>query len=102
MNPAAEFGRYHQFLQSGGAGTAMTHRADGPVGPDGIESLPRSAGGDSGGDPQQSQAGRSPVLDGAQLEVLRRDGSEHDMAPGEGVFADGDETYDLIVMLAGE
>ena len=80
----------------------MTHRADGPVGPDGAESSPRSAGGDSGGDSQKSQAGRSPVLDGAQLEVLRRYGTEHDMAPGEVLFADGDETYDLIVVLAGE
>ncbi len=49
-----------------------------------------------------AQAGRSPVLDAAQLEVLRRYGSEHDMAPGEVLFADGDETYDLIVVLAGE
>ena len=49
-----------------------------------------------------AQAGRSPVLDPAQLEVLRKYGSEHDMAPGEVLFADGDETYDLIVVLAGE
>jgi thioredoxin reductase (NADPH) len=80
----------------------MTHRAEGHVGPDGAESSPRSSGGDGGGDSQQSQAGRSPVLDGAQLEVLRRYGSEHDMAAGDVLFADGDETYDLIVVLAGE
>jgi thioredoxin reductase (NADPH) len=42
------------------------------------------------------------VLDRPQLEVLRRYGSEHDMAQGEVLFADGDETYDLIVVLAGE
>jgi thioredoxin reductase (NADPH) len=48
------------------------------------------------------KAGRSPVLDAAQLEVLRRYGSEHDMAAGDVLFADGDVTYDLIVVLAGE
>ena len=74
----------------------MTDRADGP------ESYPRSSAGGSTGALQQSQAGRSPVLDGAQLQVLRRYGSEHDMVPGEVLFADGDETYDLIVVLAGE
>jgi thioredoxin reductase (NADPH) len=50
----------------------------------------------------QPQAGRSPVLDAAQLEVLRRYGSEQDVAAGDVLFADGDETYDLIVVLAGE
>ena len=50
----------------------------------------------------QAQAGRSPVLDAAQLEVLRRYGSEHDVAAGEVLFADGDVTYDLLVVLAGE
>jgi thioredoxin reductase (NADPH) len=34
--------------------------------------------------------------------VLRRYGSEHDMAAGDVLFADGDATYDLIVVLAGE
>ncbi len=36
-----------------------------------------------------AQAGRSPVLDPAQLEVLRKYGSEHDMAQGDVLFADG-------------
>jgi thioredoxin reductase (NADPH) len=50
----------------------------------------------------QPQAGRSPVLDAAQLEVLRRYGREEDVAAGDVLFADGDETYDLNVVLAGE
>jgi hypothetical protein len=37
--------------------------------------------------------------DAAQLEVLRRYGSEHDVAAGDVLFADGDATYDLIVGL---
>ncbi|HEY1487042.1 MAG TPA: cyclic nucleotide-binding domain-containing protein, partial [Micromonosporaceae bacterium] len=48
-----------------------------------------------------SEPGRSPVLDDAQLRVLRRYGTERDMAVGDVLFADGDETYDLIVLLAG-
>ena len=80
----------------------MTDRADGPVGSDAVESSPRSSAGDSTGALQQSLAGRSPLLDAAQLQVLRRYGSEHDTVPGEVLFADGDETYDLIVILAGE
>src|ERR1700691_3216090 len=47
------------------------------------------------------QAGRSPVLDSAQIEVLRRYGSESEVAAGDLLFADGDETYDLIVLLDG-
>src|SRR5260370_32153566 len=58
--------------------------------------------GSSGGASQQARAGRSPVLDAAQIEVLRRYGSEHDVAAGDVLFADGDVTYDLIVVLAGE
>jgi thioredoxin reductase (NADPH) len=50
----------------------------------------------------QPQAGRSPALDAAQLEVLRGYGREQDVAAGDVLFADGDETYDLIVVLAGE
>jgi thioredoxin reductase (NADPH) len=50
----------------------------------------------------QAQAGRSPVLDAAQLEVLRRYGSDQDMAAGDVLFSAGDVTYDLIVVLAGE
>jgi thioredoxin reductase (NADPH) len=60
------------------------------------------AAGSGGGTSEQSHPGRSPVLDAAQLEVLRRYGSEHDMAAGDVLFADGDVTYDLIVVLAGE
>ena len=48
-----------------------------------------------------SQPGRSPVLDAAQLEVLRWYGTEREVAAGDVLFADGDETYDLIVLLAG-
>src|SRR5690349_19521498 len=48
-----------------------------------------------------SVPGRSPVLDAAQLEVLRGYGSERDVATSDVLFADGDETYDLIVLLAG-
>ena len=47
------------------------------------------------------QAGRSPVLDAAQIDVLSRYGSESDVAAGEVLFAEGDETYDLIVILDG-
>jgi thioredoxin reductase (NADPH) len=48
-----------------------------------------------------SLPGRSPVLDAAQLGVLRGYGRERDVAAGDVLFADGDETYDLIVLLAG-
>ena len=48
-----------------------------------------------------SEPGRSPVLDGAQLDVLRAYGTERDVAAGDVLFADGDETYDLIVVLEG-
>jgi hypothetical protein len=37
----------------------------------------------------------------AQLGTLRGYGSERDVAAGDVLFADGDETYDLIVLLAG-
>ena len=82
--------------------TAMSQRAGDPGGPDGSGSSPRSSAGSIGGASQQAYAGRSPVLDAAQLEVLRSYGSEHDMAAGEVLFADGDLTYDLIVVVAGE
>jgi thioredoxin reductase (NADPH) len=57
---------------------------------------------DDSGDSSRSQAGRSPVLDAAQLEVLHRYGSPYDVAAGDVLFAEGDESYDLIVVLAGE
>ena len=53
------------------------------------------------GDSLIAAPGRSPALDAGQLEVLRRYGTERDVAAGEVLFADGDETYDLIVMLDG-
>ncbi len=57
--------------------------------------------GDRGGDFLLAEPGRSPVLDEAQVEVLRAYGTERDVAAGDVLFADGDETYDLIVMLDG-
>ena len=56
---------------------------------------------DNSGDSPVSAPGRSPTLDAAQLEVLRRYGTERDVAAGDVLFADGDETYDLIVVLDG-
>src|SRR5256714_4393811 len=49
-----------------------------------------------------AESGVRPVLTETDLEVLRRYGSEHDVEAGEVLFADGDETYDLIVVLDGE
>jgi thioredoxin reductase (NADPH) len=77
----------------------MRQRAHGPEGPSGPGSPPRFA---ARGPVQQNQAGRGPVLDSAQLEVLHRYGSEHDVAVGDVLFADGDVSYDLIVVLAGQ
>ena len=79
----------------------MRQRAGGSESADGTGSAPRLSAGSSEGASEQSPAGRSPVLDAAQLEVLRRYGSEHDMAAGDVLFAAGDMTYDLIVVLAG-
>jgi thioredoxin reductase (NADPH) len=61
-------------------------------------SLPTETG---DGDPLW-QAGRSPVLDAAQLDVLRSYGAEQDVSAGDVLFAEGDETYDLFVVLEGE
>jgi thioredoxin reductase (NADPH) len=47
------------------------------------------------------QPGSRPVLTQIQLEVLRRYGTEEDVTPGDVLFADGDATYDLIVVLDG-
>ena len=80
----------------------MSQRAGDSGGPDGSGSSQRSSAVSIGVASQQAYAGRSPVLDAAQLEVLRSYGSEHDMAAGEVLFADGDLTYDLIVVLSGE
>jgi thioredoxin reductase (NADPH) len=80
----------------------MSQRAGDSGGPDGTGSSQRSSAVSIGVASQQAYAGRSPVLDAAQLEVLRSYGSEHDMAAGEVLFADGDLTYDLIVVVSGE
>ena len=80
----------------------MRQPAGGPEGADVTGFSPRSSAGGSGAASQQAQAGRSPVLDVAQVEVLRSYGGEHEMAAGDVLFADGDVTYDLIVLLAGE
>jgi thioredoxin reductase (NADPH) len=82
--------------------TVMSQREGGSEGADGTRSAPDFSAGSSEGASEQFPAGRSPVLDAAQLQVLRRYGREHDMAPGEVLFAAGDMTYDLIVVLAGE
>jgi thioredoxin reductase (NADPH) len=47
------------------------------------------------------QPGSRPVLTQVQLEVLRRYGTEQDVAVGDVLFADGDATYDLVVVLDG-
>ena len=80
----------------------MGQRAGGSEGADGAGAAPRFSAGSSEGASEQSPAGRSPVLDAAQLQVLRRYGREHEMAAGDVLFAAGDTTYDLIVVLAGE
>src|SRR5580765_7730451 len=63
------------------------------------EPIPLAEQGDAG---RLTQAGRSPVLDAAQLEVLGSYGTQQDVAAGDVLFAEGDETYDLIVVLEGE
>jgi thioredoxin reductase (NADPH) len=47
------------------------------------------------------QPGSRPVLTQVQLDVLGRYGTEEEVAPGDVLFADGDATYDLIVVLEG-
>jgi thioredoxin reductase (NADPH) len=72
-----------------------------PAGLGGIASGASAEPADGSDDRLISLPGRSPVLDAAQLGVLRRYGRERDVAAGDVLFADGDETYDLIVLLAG-
>jgi thioredoxin reductase (NADPH) len=43
-----------------------------------------------------------PLLGESQLATLRRYGAESEMARGDRLFADGDEGYDLIVLLEGK
>ncbi len=47
------------------------------------------------------QPGSRPLLTEVQLDVLRRYGAEQVVAAGDVLFADGDETYDLLVPLEG-
>src|SRR4029077_19622546 len=57
----------------------------------------------AGGPPPAPEVpGNRPVLSGPQLDVLRRYGAEQRVATGDVLFRDGDETYDLIVLLEGE
>ena len=42
-----------------------------------------------------------PLLGETQLSILKRYGGEHDVAEGEYLFADGDHSYDMIVILDG-
>jgi thioredoxin reductase (NADPH) len=55
-----------------------------------------------GGYSRQLHPGRGPALDEAQLAVLGMYGSEQEVAAGDVLFADGDVTYDLIVVLDGQ
>src|SRR6202043_2495608 len=48
------------------------------------------------------QPGSRPMLSQVQLSVLRRYGTEQAVDQGTVLFADGDGTYDLIVVLEGE
>jgi thioredoxin reductase (NADPH) len=48
------------------------------------------------------QPGSRPTLSDVQLAVLRRYAVEQEIAVGDVLFADGDQTYDLIVILEGE
>jgi thioredoxin reductase (NADPH) len=47
------------------------------------------------------QPGSRPILTQVQIEVLGRYGTEQEVASGDVLFADGDATYDLIVVLGG-
>src|SRR5438128_12529996 len=48
------------------------------------------------------QPGYRPVLTEPQLEVLHRYGTEQRVGIGDVLFRDGDETYDLNIVLEGE
>jgi thioredoxin reductase (NADPH) len=67
-----------------------------------IEPGPPPPFAEPGDDGPLSQAGRSPVLDAAQLEVVASYGTEHGVSTGDVLFAEGDATYDLIVVLEGD
>ena len=52
-------------------------------------------------DPSPEDPDLRPLLGESQLTALRRYGSEHRVVGGEILFADGDQTYDMIVVLEG-
>ncbi len=64
--------------------------------------MEQGSGGGVGGYSRQLLPGRGPVLDDAQLAVLHRYGGEQEVAVGDVLFADGDVSYDLIVVLDGQ
>ena len=52
-------------------------------------------------DPSPEDPDLRPLLGESQLTALRRYGSEHRVVGSEILFADGDQTYDMIVVLEG-
>jgi thioredoxin reductase (NADPH) len=58
--------------------------------------------GDTAAGARTELPGYRPVLSGPQIEVLHRYGAEQSVVLGDVLFRDGDETYDLIVLLEGE
>jgi thioredoxin reductase (NADPH) len=52
-------------------------------------------------DPAAESPDLRPLLGELQLSILRRYGSEHHVAAGDVLFADGDHSYDMIVILDG-
>ncbi len=52
-------------------------------------------------DPSPEDPDLRPLLGELQLTTLRRYGNEHRVVYGEILFADGDQTYDMIVVLEG-
>jgi thioredoxin reductase (NADPH) len=71
--------------------------------PDGVGTARRSVARDrrAAAEAAAEVPGIRPVLRDAQLAVLRRYGSESWVPAGQVLFAEGDATYDLIVVLAG-
>ena len=88
-------GEHHDLIGGGGVGEGSAGRGGGTIG------IGAGRAGDGSDELLLSEPGRSPVLDPAQLDVLRRYGTERDVAAGDVLFADGDLTYDLMVMLDG-
>jgi thioredoxin reductase (NADPH) len=52
-------------------------------------------------EPRPDNPDLRPLLGESQLTTLRRYGREFRVVPGEVLFADGDQTYDMIVVLEG-